>query len=129
MDRHVTLLGALHVALGALLLCAAAVTFVAVSGGGLISGDPEAMRITLLIGTLVGAFLVLLALPGIVAGVGLLRRRPWARIVALVIGAIHLINIPFGTALGVYTFWVLLQDETERMFRRPEPARPAAAAT
>lgn len=59
---------------------------------------------------------------GIVAGWGLLDRQPWARRVALVLGFVNLIHIPFGTALGIYTLWVLLPAQSEREFR----ARAAA---
>ena len=53
----------------------------------------------------------MLAIPGIIAGIGLVQRRPWARVLALVVGAIGLLDIPVGTALGIYTFWVLMRDE------------------
>ncbi|HMD70128.1 MAG TPA: zinc ribbon domain-containing protein [Bryobacteraceae bacterium] len=54
---------------------------------------------------------------GIVVGWGLLTRQPWARILAIVFGCIALIHIPFGTALGIYTLWVLLPAESEREYR------------
>ncbi|MEO6806974.1 MAG: hypothetical protein ABI286_03260 [Edaphobacter sp.] len=43
----------------------------------------------------------------LVAGYGLLNRRPWGRIVAIIAAILMLIKIPFGTALGIYTLWVL----------------------
>lgn len=112
MEKHVTLLGALHLAAGAVLLAVALFMFVAVAGGGLISRDPDAIAITTLVGITVATFLSFLALPGLAAGWGLLKRRWWSRILALIIGAVNLLNVPFGTALGVYTIWVLMQDET-----------------
>lgn len=60
---------------------------------------------------------------GLVAGWGLLDRQPWARTLAIVLGCINLIHLPFGTALGVYTLWVLLPTESEQEYRRV--ARPA----
>jgi len=60
--------------------------------------------------------LLILSLPGIIAGVGLLKFRPWARIVAIILGALHLLSFPFGTALGVYTLIVLLNPETVALF-------------
>lgn len=54
---------------------------------------------------------------GIVAGWGLLDRQPWSRRLALVLGFVNLIHIPFGTALGIYTLWVLLPAQSEREFR------------
>jgi hypothetical protein len=58
----------------------------------------------------------LLSLPGLIAGVGLLNLRPWARTLAIVLSALNLLHVPFGTALGIYGLWVLLQEETERIF-------------
>jgi zinc-ribbon domain len=63
----------------------------------------------LLLGTAVG---------GLLAGWGLLNYRPWARVLGLVLGVISLLHFPFGTALGIYTLWVLLPAESEREYRR-----------
>jgi hypothetical protein len=54
--------------------------------------------------------LVVLGIPGMVAGYGLLRRKAWGRILAMVVGFLGLVNVPLGTAIGIYTFWLLLQD-------------------
>ena len=59
---------------------------------------------------------MLLSLPGIIAGIGLLKFRPWARILTIVLSALNLMNIPFGTILGVYGLWVMLSDEGSRLF-------------
>jgi len=37
----------------------------------------------------------------------LLQRKPWARVLAIVFGVLALLKFPFGTALGIYTLWVL----------------------
>jgi hypothetical protein len=70
-------------------------------------------------GTMLVAFLVALALPGLVAGVGLLQLRPWGRILGIVVAILHLIHIPFGTIVGIYGLWVLLNRDTERLFSGP----------
>lgn len=64
----------------------------------------------------VGAWLLLKALVGFAAGWGLLQRRPWARPLALVLGFIELLHMPFGTALGIYTIWVLLAANAAREY-------------
>jgi hypothetical protein len=43
----------------------------------------------------------------LVAGYGLLNRRPWGRIVAIIAAILALLKFPIGTALGIYTLWVL----------------------
>lgn len=55
---------------------------------------------------------------GVMAGVGLLNRAPWARMLAVILGCIGLIDMPFGTALGAYTLWVLLPAESEHEYQQ-----------
>jgi hypothetical protein len=62
--------------------------------------------------------LIVLALPGLIAGWGLLAYKPWARILGLVLSVLNLLNIPVGTALGIYGLWVLFNKDTERLFSR-----------
>ena len=124
MERHVTILGAFHIAFGALGLVAA-LAIVVVFGGvaGLIglgaASDPDALIAVPIIGV-VGTILMLaaliLSLPGIAAGFGLMYYRPWARLLTVVLSLLHLFNFPFGSALGVYGLWVLLSDETRVLF-------------
>ena len=63
---------------------------------------------------------------GFIAGWGLLQHEKWARILALVLAFISLFtNIPFGTALGVYTMWVLLSADSEHEYDALAEARAA----
>jgi hypothetical protein len=77
----------------------------------------------------IGILVLAKAACGFIAGWGLLKRDAWARTVALVLAFISLINIPFGTALGVYTLWVLLpseaQGEYDALVAHAERARAA----
>jgi len=116
MEKHVTVVGVARIGLGVLGLLAALIVFVAVLGGGLISGDREAIRITAIVGSAVAFFLVLISVPGIIGGIGLLKFKSWARILVMILAVFDLFNIPVGTALGIYTFWVLMQDETAELF-------------
>jgi hypothetical protein len=50
------------------------------------------------------------------AGWGLMQREPWARVVTLVLAFISLFNIPFGTAIGIYTLWVLLPGQAQQEY-------------
>jgi hypothetical protein len=36
---------------------------------------------------------------------------------AIIFGAVSLIDIPFGTAIGIYTLWVLLPAESEQEYK------------
>jgi hypothetical protein len=55
---------------------------------------------------------------GVIAGWGLYERRSWARILAIVLGFISLVHPPFGTAIGIYTLWVLLPASSEMEYQR-----------
>jgi hypothetical protein len=116
MKDHVTVVAILRIGCALLGLLAAAIVFVATVGGGLISGDAEAIRLTGLVGTVVGVSLGALSLPGLIAGAGLLRRWTWARWLSLVLAVLDLFLVPIGTLFGIYAIWVLMQDETEAMF-------------
>jgi len=54
--------------------------------------------------------------PGILGGTGLLKRKYWAKILVLVLGFLNLLHFPFGTALGIYTIWLLTRKETAPLF-------------
>ncbi|MBI3478168.1 MAG: hypothetical protein HY010_20740 [Acidobacteria bacterium] len=63
--------------------------------------------------TFIGGLILVKAAAGLFAGWGLLQREPWARVVALVLGFLSLFNVPIGTALGIYTLWVLLPTQSD----------------
>jgi hypothetical protein len=56
----------------------------------------------------IGILIVIKAAAGFLAGWGMLQREPWARMLTIVLAFLALFNIPFGTAVGIYTLWVLL---------------------
>lgn len=123
MDQHVRILGVLYIAFNLIALAVAALILI-LTGAGVLSGDAEALFITSTVGMVIGLFLGMLSLPGIVAGIGLLKRREWGRILALILGVLNLLNIPFGTLLGLYSLWVLANQETINLFRRARMATP-----
>ncbi|MCL4796725.1 MAG: hypothetical protein KJZ84_19330 [Bryobacteraceae bacterium] len=68
--------------------------------------------VTVILGTIMVS-----SLPCLILGFGLLNFRPWARILGLLLCALLLLNFPFGTAVALYGFWVLLKPETEALFQ------------
>jgi hypothetical protein len=126
MEKHVTIIGILYIVLNALWVIVAAIIFSVLTGAGMISGDEEAIAITALVGIVVASFLGLISLPGIIGGIGLLKWQPWARILVLVLGFINLLNVPFGTVLGAYTIWALMNDETIGLFQAKAAGQQAA---
>jgi hypothetical protein len=122
METHVKVLGILNVALGALGLCGALfllLVFGGVAGAVLADGDPDAAAAISVIG-LTGSALVIvlvaLSLPGVIIGIGLYRRLPWARAAGIVLSILSLLLMPFGTVLGLYGLFVLFSKETEQIF-------------
>ena len=122
LSLHVTILGWVHIVGSCFMLLLGILVFMLLVGIGATSGDNEGMRVLTVIGVIVLLFLGALALPGIAAGLGLLRRQPWGRVLALVVGFLGLINFPIGTAIGAYTFWVLLQRSATDYFAPQGPA-------
>jgi hypothetical protein len=118
MEQHITVLGVLHIAWGALGVLIAMIVFTAVVGGGMLSCDPEAVAITSIVGTSIAFFIFVPCLPGLIGGIGIFKYRQWARITLLVVGFINLLIIPFGTILGIYTIWVLMNTEIKDMFEK-----------
>ena len=119
LEQHCTILGWIDIVGHAVFLVVGLFVFVLLTGiGAAVAGqDPVAPRILTLVGTGVGLLLAALALPGLAAGYGLLTRKPWARIVALVVGVLGLVNFPLGTAIGIYTMWVLTQPGATESFQ------------
>lgn len=131
MDTHVKVLAVLYLVLSGIgLLFALLIFFALGTAAGIVgmSAPAEdaaiAVPILGLTGTAVAIFMLILALPGIITGWGLLKLRPWARILGIVLAVISLINFPIGTVVGIYGLWVLLTKETERLFAQPQPAAP-----
>lgn len=127
MQQHVKILGVLYIVLGTMGVLAALICLMIFGGVAGILGivaqeEPDARIAVPIVGAFaVGLFLFLLVLsvPGIIAGVGLLNLRPWARIVTVILSALNLMNIPIGTLVGAYGLWVMLAQETEKLFTPP----------
>ncbi|MBZ5727289.1 MAG: hypothetical protein LAP87_20110 [Acidobacteriia bacterium] len=127
MDTHIKVVGILHVIFGAIGILVA-VGFLLLFGGiagvvGLSADHPDAavaVPIVGALGTILFLIIGVISLPGLIGGIGLLKLAPWSRVLMIVISALELVNVPFGTALGIYGLWVLTRPESEAMFaRRP----------
>jgi hypothetical protein len=120
VQQHIHLLGILWLAISALNVVGGVVLYILANT--LFAhmhdlGAPEAPTAFLRPLLSVVAILILAkAAFGFMAGWGLLKREPWARILTLVLAFLALVNVPFGTALGVYTLWVLLPGTAEQEY-------------
>ncbi len=116
MRVHVPIVAWLLIVSSALFLLIACFVFALLAGIGMAVGEEEAARILTIVATLVAGLLALLSLPGLAAGIGLLTRQKWARILAIVVAVLGLLNFPIGTLIGVYAIWVLLQESATAYF-------------
>jgi hypothetical protein len=119
MKKHVTIVGVIHIAFGVLGLIGAMVMFFALHFARGFVGNEEVPRMVL---TVLGLSLPLLvgfmSTLGLVGGIGLMAYKNWARYLVIVVAALGCLNIPIGTLKGVYSLWVLLQDETIKLFEK-----------
>jgi len=116
MQKHIQLLGVLYIVYHAIGLIFAWLIWGVLSGIGMMSGDPQAASILTLVGTVIAMLLFALSAPGVIGGVGILKGWWWSRYLVMILGGLNLIHIPLGTILGIYTFWVLMQDEAIAFF-------------
>jgi hypothetical protein len=63
-----------------------------------------------------GIFLAVFGVIHLLLAWGLYERQPWARVLGIVVACLALIRIPFGTALGIYTLWVLTPEGSRREY-------------
>ena len=105
-----TLVGLSTLALG---VSAVALIASASRGGG---GGQVAAGVTAVVFAALALAAIIWGVVHIAVGVPLRQRKPWARLVALMLGGVDLLLLPYGTALGVYTLWVLLNEEGKSLF-------------
>ena len=113
---HVPIVGWLLIASHAIFLLVGLFVLVLLLGIGIAVGEPEATTVLTIVGVGVGLFLAVLSVPGLVAGAGLLARKPWGRSVAIIVAILNLFNFPLGTLIGAYALWVLLQERASEYF-------------
>ena len=130
MGPHRTIVGCLHLALG---LCALIPVMVltAIFGGvwGVVAyathGLEHATQVDAILGVSLGAILMIVVITtavagaiGVAAGLGVLLGHRWGDVLATVVSALHVFNVPVGTALALYTFWALWMREVRGLPQR-----------
>jgi hypothetical protein len=121
MKKHVTVVGAIHIGFGILGLIGALAAFFALNFAREMVGNDEVGRMVLrFLSASVPILIGFMSTLGLVGGIGLLSFQPWARYLVIVVAALGCLNIPIGTLKGVYSLWVLLQDETLKLFEKKQ---------
>jgi hypothetical protein len=86
-------------------------------------GDEVAAGITAVAFLVCAVLLLVAGAANVWAGNALKRRQPNGRLATLVLAVPNLFVLPFGTALGIYAFWVLLHNEARAKFEAPRAVR------
>jgi hypothetical protein len=123
LKNHVDFLGVLFIVWGLLTVvvgvstlalgvgAVALITSASRSGGGQVAAGLTAAAFAAL------AFIAILwGSAHVLVGVPLRRYTPWSRLVALMLGSVDLLLLPYGTALGVYALYVLLNEQGKNIF-------------
>ena len=115
MRQHIDTVAWIHIAFGALGVLAALAVGGVVGGAGFFADDAQTAGILVLVAGFIAVGLALLSVPSLVGGWGLLKRRPWARMLVLIVSFLNLLNFPLGTLAGGYSIWVLMNDESRHI--------------
>jgi hypothetical protein len=117
MKKHVTVVAAIQVGFGLLGLVIAIFLFFILNFARTQVGDePIAKDVLRLISISLPVMIGFLSTLGLIGGIGLFAYKQWARYIVIVVAALGCLNIPIGTLKGVYFLWVLLQNETIKLF-------------
>ena len=123
MKSHVDFVGVLFIVFGllttlvgvsTLALGVGAAALIRSAGRG--EGGAFAAGLTAVAFTMLAITAILLGTAHVVVGVPLRRHKPWSRLIALMLGSVDLLLLPFGTALGVYALYVLLNEKGKALF-------------
>jgi membrane-associated protease RseP (regulator of RpoE activity) len=117
MEKHINIVAALQIGLSIFNLLIALLIFTVLKLVGGFVDEPNANTILSLVADIISIVFIVLSLPGIFAGIGLYKRKEWARILTLVLSVLEIFNFPFGTAIGVYSIWALIQPENVSTFQ------------
>jgi O-antigen/teichoic acid export membrane protein len=116
LELHVKILGWLNIVGSGIFILIGGFILLFLPTIGAASEDPDALVVLGILAPILCFVFALFALPGLVTGIGLLKRAAWSRVAALVLAVFKLFNFPLGTAVGAYTFWVLMQEEASPFF-------------
>jgi hypothetical protein len=122
MRAHLDVLGWLWIIWGAFAVLSGS-SLLVLAAGSVVAGFERraagAVAPAVVLLGLGGLLLVAGGVALIVTGRGVLARAVNGRLAALVLAVPNLLIVPFGTALGAYTLWALLNDDGRRAFGRP----------
>lgn len=123
MEKHINIVAALQIGLSIFNLLIAFLIFTILK---LVIGfvdDANGEFVLSIVANVIAIVFIVLSVPGILAGMGLYKRQEWARILSLILSVIEIFSFPFGTAIGIYSIWALIQPETVSAFGDKNPTK------
>ncbi len=114
---HQKILGAILIAYSALNLFGAVTLLTAVNFVTAFVDEPGLAPLVFFLCHLFGIAILVLSVPAIIGGAGMLREAAWSKNISLVVGIIYLIFIPIGTIIGIYCLWF----NSQQIIRDKEP--------
>jgi len=121
MERHITVVGVLHIAYNVVGILIGLTLFTFLTGIGIFTGDDVALTVLTLVATFLAGLFLIGSIPGVIGGIFLLQRREWARILVIIVSFFDLLHVPLGTLLGAYSLWVLLNADVVAVFQGKTP--------
>ncbi|WP_297101381.1 hypothetical protein [uncultured Draconibacterium sp.] len=117
MEKHINVVATLQIVYSILGLLIAGAIFALFHVIGDFADDHDAEIVLSIIANVIMIIAFVVSLPGILAGIGLFKRKEWARILTLIISVLNLFSFPIGTGIGVYSIWALVQPENVEAFK------------
>lgn len=117
MQKHINVVAALQIGYSVLGIIIAGAFFIFFHLLGNFVDDHDANLVLGIIANVVMGITLLVSFPGILAGIGLLKRKEWARILTLILSVLNLLSFPIGTGIGIYSIWALVQPENVEAFK------------
>lgn len=116
MERHINIVAALQIGLSIFNLLIAFLVFTVLKLVGGFVDEANGATILSLIADILAVVFIIISIPGILAGLGLYKRKEWARVLTLILSVIEIFSFPIGTAIGIYSIWTLVQPECVEAF-------------
>lgn len=117
MEKHINVVATLQIVYSIFGLILATTIFILFHVIGDFVDDQEAEFVLSIVANVIMVIFFIVSLPGILAGIGLYKRKEWARILTLIISVLNLFSFPIGTGIGVYSIWALIQPENVEAFK------------
>lgn len=72
--------------------------------------EAEVIQLVAIFSRLIGGILLALSVPAIIAGIGYIQEKAWAKTLGLGVGIVYLLLFPIGTIIGIYSIWLNAQE-------------------